>query len=49
MTCDADGTMDITSDHLDVNTGHQGEDEGDFGDEPTKRGEGFGSPAGRGT
>ncbi|KAF8525381.1 DNA-directed RNA polymerase [Gautieria morchelliformis] len=46
VTCDSDATMDITSDHLDVDTGTQG-GEMDAGDEPSKRGDGFGYPAGR--
>ncbi|KAF8528988.1 DNA-directed RNA polymerase, partial [Hysterangium stoloniferum] len=46
ITCQ-EGSLDITSNHLDVNTGSQGMDEGEAGDEPSKRGDGFGWPVGK--
>ncbi|KAF8592364.1 hypothetical protein K439DRAFT_1400124 [Ramaria rubella] len=47
VSCHDNETLDITSNHLDINTGSQGTDEGEAGDEPNKRGEGFGWPAGK--
>lgn len=46
ITCNDDSTIDVTSNHLDVYTGVQG-DAGDDGDEPSKRGEDFGMPVGK--
>ncbi|GJJ07441.1 hypothetical protein Clacol_001643 [Clathrus columnatus] len=46
ITCTDDTTIDVTSNHLDVYTGEQ-TDAGDDGDEPSKRGEGFGMPVGK--
>lgn len=46
ITCNDRTTIDVTSNHLDVYTGVQG-DIGNEGDEPSKRSEDFGMPVGK--
>ena len=48
VACDESRTMDITSNHLDIVPAGWSENEGEAGEELSKRGENFGHPVGKG-
>ena len=49
ISCNDNQTLHVTSDHLEVVPQSSYEDEGDVGDELSKRSEEFGQPVGKGT
>lgn len=49
ISCNDSETLHVTSDHLEVVAQTTYEDEGDVGDELSKRSEEFGQPVGKGT
>ena len=49
ISCNDGQTLHVTSDHLEVVAQSAYEDEGDVGDELSKRSEEFGQPVGKGT
>ena len=49
ISCNDSQTLHVTSDHLEVVPQSSYEDEGDVGDELSKRSEEFGQPVGKGT
>lgn len=49
ISCDDNQTLHVTSDHLEVVAQTAYEDEGEAGDELSKRSEEFGQPVGKGT
>ena len=49
ISCDDSQTLHVTSDHLEVVAQTTYQDEGEAGDELSKRSEEFGQPVGKGT
>ena len=49
ISCNDNQTLHVTSDHLEVVAQASYDDEGDAGDELSKRSEEFGQPVGKGT
>ena len=49
ISCNDNETLHVTSDHLEVVAGTSNDDEGEAGDELSKRSEEFGHPVGKGT
>ena len=49
ISCNDNETLHVTSEHLEVVAGTAYEDEGEAGDELSKRSEEFGHPVGKGT